>query len=186
MWEILPGIEYASRELLAFNLHPAHCLLLACQYCLLDWVITPIQKLLATPLERYTINSKPMERLDFDVYMIIATAKESIATERKRLGNHPPFPANFDEEPFCTQHNSCKRIWSEKWFFHLVRRLHHPTTPLPLSLVPEVLEEIDHRGMNVECKRSILTWLRESCMQVRKEENLIQETIDNVRSLFTL
>jgi aryl carrier-like protein len=39
--------------------------------------------------------------------------------------------------------------------------------------------------MNVECKRSILTWLRESCMQVQKEENLIQETIDTVRNLFT-
>jgi hypothetical protein len=66
-----------------------------------------------------------------------------------------------------------------------VRRLHHPVTPLPLSLVPEVLEEIDHRGMNVACKSSILTWLRESCMQVQKEENLIQETIDTVLNIFT-
>jgi hypothetical protein len=140
----------------SFNLHPAHCLSLACQYRLLDWITTPVQNLLAAPLERYTINSNPAEKLDYEVYMIIATAKESIAMERKRLGNHPPFPPDFDNEPFCIQHSSCKRIWTEKWFFNLVRRLHHPTTPLPLSLVPDVLEEIDHRGMNAECKHSIL------------------------------
>jgi hypothetical protein len=52
-------------------------------------------------------------------------------------------------------------------------------------MVPEVLAEIDHRGMNAECKRSILTWLRDSCVQVQKEENLIQETIVTVRNLFT-
>jgi len=187
MWEILPGIEFASHELLTFNLHPAHSLSLARQYHLLDWVSAPVQTLLAAPLGRYTHHGNPaVEKLDYDVYMIIATAKESIATERKRLGNHPPFPPNFDEEPFCAQHNTCKRVWTEKWFFNLVRRIHHPTTPLPMSLVPEVLEEIDHRGMNGVCKQSILTWLRDSCVQVRKEENLIEETIATVRNLFTL
>jgi len=185
MWDILPGIEFASQELLKFNLHPAHCLYLARQYHLLDWITAPVRNLLASPLELYTPNSKPEEKLDFDLYMIIATAKESIATERKRLGNHPPFPQNFDNEPFCAQHNSCKKIWTEKWFFTIGRRIHHPTTPLPLSLVPAALEEIDHHGMNPECKCSILTWLRESCVQVQKEESLIQETITTVRTLFT-
>ena len=52
-------------------------------------------------------------------------------------------------------------------------------------MVPEVLAEIDHRGMNAECKRSILTWLRDSCVQVQKEEALIQETIATVRNLFS-
>jgi hypothetical protein len=185
MWEIQPGIDFASHELLAFNLHPAHSLSLARQYQLLDWIAYPVQNLLVSPLEQYTHNNNPTEKLDYDIYMIIATAKESIATERKRLGNHPPFPPNFDSEPFCAQHNTCKRVWTEKWFFTVVRRIHHPTTPLPLSMVPEVLAEIDHRGMNAECKRSILAWLRDSCAQVRKEETLIQETIATVRKLFT-
>jgi hypothetical protein len=65
------------------------------------------------------------------------------------------------------------------------RHIHHPTTPLPLSMVPEVLVEIDHHGMNAECKRSILTWLCDSCVQVQKEETLIQETIATVRNLFS-
>ncbi len=50
MWEILPGIEFASRELLTFNLHPAHSLSLARKYHLLDWISAPVQTLLAAPL----------------------------------------------------------------------------------------------------------------------------------------
>jgi hypothetical protein len=182
MWDIQPGIEFASKELLKFKLHPAHCLYLARRYNLLDWISAPVRNLLASPLERYTSDSR--DNLEFDLYMIIATTKESIATERKRLGNHPPFPQNFDNDPFCAQHDICKRIWSEKWFFTIVRRIHHHTAPLPLSLVPEALEEIEHHGMNPECKRSILTWLRQSCVQVQKEEALIQEAITTVRNLF--
>ena len=182
MWNIQPGINFASQELLKFNLHPAHCLRLAHQYNLFDWISTSVQSLLTSPLKRYMTDSK--DSLDFDLYMIIVTAKESIATERKRLGNHPPFPSNFDNEPFCAQHESCKKVWTEKLFFTIVCRIHHPTSPLPLSLVPEALEEMEHCGMNPECKRSILTWLRQSCTQVQKEEILIQETVTTVRNLF--
>ena len=130
MWDIQPGIKFASQELLKFNLHPAHCLHLARQYNLLDWISTPVRSLLESPLERYTTPDSK-DNLDFDLYMIIATAKESIASERKRLGNHPPFPSNFDNEPFCAQHASCKKVWTEKWFFTIVRRIHHSTSPLP-------------------------------------------------------
>jgi hypothetical protein len=182
MWDIHLGIEFASKALLTFNLHPAHCLYLARRYSLLDWISDPIRQLLATPLERYTEDGK--DNLEFDLYMIIATAKESIATERKRLGNYPPFPPSFDNEPFCDQHESCKKVWMEKWFYIIIRRIHHPVAPLPLSSIPMALEEIDHRGMNPDCKRSILTWLRQSCLQVQKEEDLIQETITTVRNLF--
>ena len=73
----------------------------------------------------------------------------------------------------------------KKRFFTIVRRIHHPTAPLPLSLVPEALEGIDHQGMNPVCKLSILTWLRESCGQVHQEENLIQEAVDTFGKLFT-
>jgi hypothetical protein len=104
MWEIQPGIEFASRELLTFNLHPAQSISLARQYQLLDWIAQPVQNLLAS-LEQYSHSNNPSDMLDYDIYMVIATAKESIATERKRLGNHPPFPPNFDGEPFCTQHH---------------------------------------------------------------------------------
>ena len=92
MWDIQPGINFASQELLKFNLHPAHCLRLACQYNLLDWISTSVQSLLTSPLEWYTTDSK--DSLDFDLYMIIVSAKESIATERRCLGNYPPFPSN--------------------------------------------------------------------------------------------
>ncbi len=184
MWDILPGIEFASQELHEFDLHPVHSLSLAHRYQLLDWVSAPVRKLLASPLEQYTQDTRSEEKLDFDVYMTIATAKETIADERKCLGNHPPFPPNFDVQPFCSQHNTCKRVWTEKWFFTVVRRIYHPTTPLPLSSIPGVLEDTDHRGMNPECKRSILDWLRD-CVHIQKEENLIQETIATVCDLFT-
>ncbi|KAF8801473.1 hypothetical protein BYT27DRAFT_7114899 [Phlegmacium glaucopus] len=182
MWDILPGIEFASTQLLDFNLLPAHRLYLARQYNLLDWVPSPIRILLSAPLEQYTTDSK--DHLDFELYMIIATAKESIAAERKRLGNYPPFPKNFDDEPFCAQHGTCRKVWSEKWFCVILRRIHHPVDPLPLSSIPEALEGMEHRGMNLECKRSILTWLKESCDQVQKEEVVIQATIATVCKLF--
>ena len=79
--------------------------------------------------------------------------------EHKHLGNHPPFPPNFDNEPYCSQHNTCKRIWTEKWFFTIVRRNHHPTAPLPLALIPEALEFLEHYRMNAVSKLSILIWL---------------------------
>jgi hypothetical protein len=187
MWEILPGIEFASTALVGFNLQPAHCLYLARRYNLLDWVPAPIRILLSAPLERYrdyTGTDGNKNNLDFELYMIIATAKESIAVERKRLGSFPPFPKDFDNEPFCAQHATCKKIWSEKWFYVILRRIHHPVDPLPLSLVPNALEELEHRGMNPECKRSILTWLTGSCNQIQTEENIIQATIAEVCTLF--
>jgi len=183
MYDILPGIEFATQELLQFDLHPAHCLRLARQYSLLNWIADPIRTLLSSPLERYTHDGK--DTLQFDVYQIIAITKESISLERKRLANHPPFPPNFDNEPFCTQHDSCKKVWTEKWFFTMVRRIHNPTAPLPLAMVPDTLEAIDHHGMNMECKDSILTWLRNSCAQVQREETIIQAAIATVRGLFT-
>ncbi|KAF8816665.1 hypothetical protein BYT27DRAFT_7220536 [Phlegmacium glaucopus] len=172
MWDIQPGIDFATQQLLKFDLHPAHRLSLARQYNLLDWIPSPVRSLLASPLERYTKDSK--DNLDFELYMIIATAKESISMEQKHLGNHPPFPQNFDNDPFCAQHETCKKVWTEKWFFTIVRRIHHPTAPLPLSL-----------GMNLECKCSILTWLQQSFL-VKKEENLIQETIMASSTIFLL
>ena len=180
MWEILPGIEFASAALLSFNLQPAHCLRLARRYHLLNWVPSPIRILLSTPLERYTDG----DNVDFEIYTIIATAKESIAVEWKRLGNFPPFPKNFDDEPFCAQHAICKKVWSEKWFCVILRRIHHPVDPLPLTSVPNALEELEHWGMNAECKRSILTWLKESCNQIQTEEIIIQATIAEVCTLF--
>ena len=179
MWEILPGIEFASTALLSFNLQPSLCLQLAWRYNLLDWVPTPIPILLSTPLERFTNG----DNLDFEVYTIIATAKESIATERKRLGNFPPFPKNFDDEPFCAQHAICKKVWSEKWFCVILRRIHHPADPLPLISVPNTLEDLEHRGMNPECKKSILTWLKGSS-QIQTEETIIQATITEICTLF--
>lgn len=186
MWEIQPGIDFAAEQLLLpqFNLHAAQRLYIARRYGLLHWISSPVRELLASPLDRYTQDDSENE-LGFDLYVIIATAKESIATVRKRLGNHPPFPQNFDDGPFCVhiQHETCKRVWAEKWFFQVVRRIHHPTNPIALSLVPQTLEEMEHRGMNSECKKFLITWLKQSS-HIQKEEDLIKETIDKVCNLF--
>lgn len=185
MWEIQPGIDFAAEQLLQpqFKLHAAQRLYLARQYGLLHWIPSPVRELLASPFEQYTQEIE--NKLGFDLYVIIATAKESIATERKRLGNYPPFPQNFDDGPFCihVQHETCKRVWSEKWFCQVVRRIHHPTNPIALSLVPQTLEEMEHRGMNPECKKFLITWLKQSS-HIQKEEDLIKEAIDKVRNLF--
>ena len=183
MWEIRPGIEFASTALVNFDLRPAFCLYLARRYNLLNWVPIHIQTLLSSPLLQYI--ESITDNFDFELYTIIATAKECIEIERKRLGNFPPFPKNFDDQPFCTQHGICKKVWSEKWFCVISRHIHHPVDPLPLSSVPKALLEQDHQGMNPECKRSIMNWLMDSCDQVQKEETIIQETIAAVCTLFT-
>ena len=76
MWEIVPGVQFATTELLKADLHPVHHLRLAKQYGLLDWIEIPIWMLLTAPLERYTEESQ--DTLDFRLYMVIATTKESI------------------------------------------------------------------------------------------------------------
>ena len=77
MWEIAPGVQFASTELLKADLYPAHHLHLAQQYGLLDWIEVSIQMFLEASLERYTEESQ--DNLDFKLYIIIATTKESIA-----------------------------------------------------------------------------------------------------------
>ena len=74
----------------------------------------------------------------------------------------------------------CHRVWTEKWFYIVVRQIHHPVDPLPLCKVPDTLEKIEHKGMNKGCKDYILSWLRESCDQVWKEEKLTDEIIQAV------
>jgi hypothetical protein len=183
MWEIAPGVQFASTELLKADLHPAHRLHLARQYGLLDWIETPIRMLVGAPLERYTKESR--DNLDFNLYMVIATTKESIAKARKVLANHPPFPADTDNTPFCIQHAACKKVWFEKWFLILGRRIHHPSEQFPLISIPDALKKMDHRGMNPECKTYILEWIDITFSHlICKEEDLIQEAVAIVRSMF--
>jgi hypothetical protein len=138
--------------------------------------------LLIIIFQSYTLEDK--EQLGFAIYTIIASSKEEIATERKRLSNHAPFPRNFDDAPFCepAKHTMCKRIWSERWFFVVVRKIHDIKDPLALFSIPDFLESMDHKGMNPGCKDFILTWLR-NCEHVGKEENLIRDTVTHICNL---
>lgn len=183
MWEIAPGVEFASTELLKANLHPGHRLRLAQQYGLLNWIEIPIRILLDSPLERYTEDGP--NNLDFSLYMVIATAKESIATARNVLAHVPPFPTDTDNSPFCPEHATCKRIWIEKWFLGLGRRIHHPTEKFSLAEIPRALKEMDHRGMREDCKNFVLEWMNENLSYlVQKEEDLIQDTVATIRTMF--
>ena len=183
MWEIVPGIDFAARELLGFDLQPAHRLYLARRYGLVDWIPAAVRVLLSTPLERY--HDGVEIPFDVELYMLIAKAKESIALERRRVGNFPPFPKDFDNGPFCDQHSQCKKVWTEKWFFIISRQIHQITEPLALSHIPVALDKIDYRGMNPDCQKSILDWLKEGgAFQLQKEEQLIQGAINAVCTLF--
>lgn len=193
MWDILPGVNFASNQLRQqFDLSPCHLLNLAGRYGLTEWVNGAVTTLLTTQLRvssiyviddlfskllKQTLTSTDKRLLGFELYSIIACAKESISHERQRLGNHPPFPRNFDDGPYCspTQHMACKRIWTEKWFLMIVRRI-HGLDPLPLIEIPDALEAMEHKGMNIGCKNFILTWLRASD-HIRREEVIIGETV---------
>lgn len=60
----------------------------------------------------------------------------------------------------------------------------HAVDPLPLSDVPDALEAMDHKGMNLGCKGFILSWLRASD-HIRREEKIIAETISDVIDLLS-
>jgi len=83
MWEIGPGIQFASTELLKpqFGLRAAHHLHLSHQYHLLAWIPIAVWVLLLTHLKDYSEVDKA--HLGFDLYKIIPRTKESIETERK-------------------------------------------------------------------------------------------------------
>ena len=92
-----------------------------------------------------------------------------------------PFPADADNTPFCPQHATCKKVWIEKWFLTLGHHIHHPSKDFPLILIPEALKNIDHRGMNPECKQYILEWIDTTLLYlICKEEDLIQEAVTTV------
>lgn len=73
----------------------------------------------------------------------------------------------------------------EKWFLGLNRRIHHPTEKFALAEIPRALEGMDHRGMREECKKFVLEWMNEILYYlIQKEEDLIQETVATLRSMF--
>jgi hypothetical protein len=183
MWDIMPGIQFASAELLKpeFCLDPAHRLHLARRYDLLDWIPAAIRSLLLIPLANYSLADK--QHLGFELYEVIAVAKEAIEVERKRLGVYPPYPKNLDNAPFCEEHNICTKVWVDRWFLVILKRLHHISDPLPISSVVEALQEVDHKGMKPSCKAHIIKWLKTSD-HLRKEEGIIQAAIDSVQRKF--
>jgi len=123
--------------------------------------------------------------LDFSLYMVIATAKESIATAQKVLSHVSPFPPDTDNSPFCPQHATCKRIWIEKWFLGLSQHIHHPTENFSLAEILQALKEMDHWGMREDCKKFVLEWMDENLSYLLwKEEDLIQVTVATVRTIF--
>ena len=123
--------------------------------------------------------------MDFKLYTVIVATKESIAKARNILANHPPFPANIDNAPFCPQHAACKKVWIEKWFLTLGHHIHHPSEPFPLIFISDVLKKMDHQGMNPECKKYILEWIENTFSHlVHKEEDLIQEAVATIRGMF--
>ena len=179
----MPGINFAAHELLTFDLQPAHRLYLTRRYNLVDWIPAAVRVLLSIPLDQY--HDGVEMPLDVELYILIANAKESIALERRRVGNFPPFPKDFDNGPFCKQHSQCKKVFTEKWFFIISRQIHQITEPLALARIPAALDKIDNRGMNPECWKSILDWLKDGgAFQLQKEEQLIQGAITAVRTLF--
>ena len=130
MWDIEPGIEYASHELLTFDLYPAHRIHLARRYNLGEWITDAVHNLLVVPLQNYT--DEDFEHLGMKIFVTISTAKETIATERKRFGNFAPYPKDFDNGPYCMDHSTCKRVWFEKWFMIVLRCIHLPKSlPFP-------------------------------------------------------
>ena len=183
MWKMEQCVNFAASELAKRSLHPVHRLKLAQQYSLQDWIEIPIRMLLNTPLERYTEENET--NLDFSLYMIIATTKESISTARKRLAHHPPFPNDSDNTPFCLQHAICKKVWYEKWFLVLGRSIHHPSEHFLMILIPETLEKMEHRGVNPECKKYVLEWIQQNFSRlIQKEEDLIQQAFATVHEMF--
>ena len=121
--------------------------------------------------------------LGFGLYEIIARTKESIETERKRLGVYLPYPKNFDDSPFCENHGQCMKICIEKWYTVILHCIHNISQPLPISSIADALAEINHMGMQQRCKDYILTWLKGS-NHLGKEEELIQNAIDIICTKF--
>jgi hypothetical protein len=125
--------------------------------------------------------------LGLELYTIIASTRELISTERRRLGNVPPRPKNLDDAPFCdaAQHAVCQRVWIEKWFFIILRRIHDVAKPLPLTQIPDALREIDHKGMNPACKVHLIDWLSDS-QHLDNEEQLIREAVTKISNVVAL
>lgn len=182
MWDVQPGIEFASAHLLK-QLGPAHRLNLACRYQLWSWLSEAIRQLILMPLQSYTVED--MNRLSYGMFSTIAIAKENISTERMRLAICPPYPKDVDSIPYCDRHQVCRRVWTDKWFGIIIRQICTGPDPnrLPISSLKGLLEKTDYAGMNQTCKKYLVSWL-EGSRHMQKEEEFIQTAIDEIRAMF--
>lgn len=183
MWDIAPGIAYACNELMKdeYRQPASRRLALARQYSLFEWIPWATRSLLLTPLAHYSDNDK--DNLGFRLYDVLATAKEAIEAERKRLVRLPPYPPSFDNAPFCNQHEICEKVWITRWFLKVVPRINSAINPIYLNTIPDVLEELKHQGMKDGCKKFVIDWLKGSD-HLQKEESIICTTINTVREMF--
>lgn len=182
MWDVKQGIDFATTHLFD-KVTAAHRLALACRYDIWSWLPEAVRDLILLPLHDYT--HADMNHLSYGMFSVICVAKEAIITERMRLTVCPPYPKDIGSLPYCSQHSTCRKIWADKWYGTIIRRICTPPHPtqLRISLLKDLLEATDYTGMNPECKNYLVKWIGES-RHLGREEELIVVAIDDIRAMF--
>lgn len=177
------AVDYAVKKIdrLSPPLRPAHRFYLAKRYNVEAWIPDAIRTLLATSLVCYTVED--VKHTGIEVYMEISRFKEHISDVRRQLAANAPFPTNFDNAPHCFNHDRCKRVWEQRWMFEIATKIHSPTTPFALTEVVDALEVVNHTGMNDGCKNFIMNWLKTSCKAITREERILVNAVESIRSL---
>jgi len=161
MWYIQDGIKFARHWLEQINIPATERIKLAKQYEIRDWVAPAVADLLKTPLNN--LSNDEIDQINTCLYCIITKAKEAMERQHKIIAASPPSLAKDSHDfptAWCTSHSTCSKVWADTWWRVVARSILHPLAPLDLNNIVDFLENVDHRGMSIDCKADMIRWLK--------------------------
>jgi hypothetical protein len=164
--------QFATHFLESSALPAARRLELSRQFSIHHWVPSAFEQLLNN-FGPGTLSEDDAKRIGFKTYQILTKARELIDTRRKASGitmrtcNISLFtsflaqvvPALMDgpeADYSCADHNLCQAAWKETWKKKISKRLTHPTDPLPLHGVVDVVISAEIPGLSYTCKNDLV------------------------------
>ncbi|TFK66805.1 hypothetical protein BDN72DRAFT_859596 [Pluteus cervinus] len=167
------GVEFAFHHLNGLNLSPSRQLELGLQFDLHIWVFASVKSLLLIPLD--SLEKVDLDRIGFEVYVILMKGRERLAKERHLIATYPPVRSESTHVG-CTIAR-CDRVWKEVWWMVIARRILHPKLPLPLRDIPDLVKVTTYASINKECLKASLLMIADS--NAFQAEHMITESIVN-------
>lgn len=161
MWMMENAASSAIQALETLYLSPTRQLELARLYRIEEWVRRALDRMLNRQLTYITAVER--QQLGFELYAIIAMAKESLERWYRSIAFQAP-GLDFDEEMDmewggCSSHAVCKKVWQSYWWRHMARYILDPEPEdlfIDLEKIKDKLRAAEIEGLAPNCKNTAL------------------------------